>query len=156
MFRPGLLYCSAIIFASIAGAGPIVGPIMAAHFGWAAVALWIVLGCVFVGAVHDFAALFLSVRHQSRSIGSVIESLMGYWGRILFLAFCWFALILVAAVFANLVSGAFIAKPQVATASLLFIGLAVVFGYLVYKRGINLTKASFVFCTADVRLRICW
>ncbi len=132
-------------FASIAGAGPIVGPVMAAHFGWAAVALWVILGCVFIGAVHDFAALFLSVRHQSRSIGYVIESLMGYWGRILFLGFCWFALILVVAVFAGIVAETFIAQPPVATASLLFIALALVFGFLVYQRGFNLTKASFVF-----------
>ena len=132
-------------FASIAGAGPIVGPIMAVHFGWAAVAIWIIIGCVFIGAVHDFAALFLSVRHQGRSIGSVIESLMGYWGRVLFLGFCWLTLILVVAVFAGIVSRTFIAQPQVATASLLFIALALVFGFLVYKRGVNLTKASFVF-----------
>ncbi|MFO7937419.1 MAG: carbon starvation protein A [Kiritimatiellia bacterium] len=141
--RPAVLFGHH--FASIAGAGPIVGPIMAAHFGWAAVALWIIIGSVFIGAVHDFAALFLSVRHQGRSIGSVIESLMGYWGRILFLTFCWFALILVAAVFANLVSGAFIAKPEVAAASLLFIALAVVFGFFVYRRGVDLTKASLIF-----------
>ncbi|MDD2597603.1 MAG: carbon starvation protein A [Kiritimatiellae bacterium] len=132
-------------FASIAGAGPIVGPVMAAHFGWAAVALWVVFGCVLVGAVHDFAALFLSVRHQSRSIGYVIESLMGYWGRILFLTFCWFTLILVTAVFAGIVAKTFIAQPAVATASLLFIMLALVFGFLVYKRGLNLTKASLIF-----------
>jgi len=141
--RPAVLFGHH--FASIAGAGPIVGPIMAAHFGWAAVALWVILGCVFIGAVHDFAALFLSVRHQSRSIGSVIESLMGYWGRILFLIFCWFALILVAAVFAGIVAKTFVAKPPVATASMLFILLALIFGYLVYKRGFNLTRASFVF-----------
>ncbi len=141
--RPSVLFGHH--FASIAGAGPIVGPIMAAHFGWAAVALWVVIGAVFIGAMHDFAALFLSVRHQSRSIGSVIESLMGYWGRVLFLGFCWFALILVAAVFAALVAGAFITKPEVATASLLFIALAFVFGFFVYRRGVNLTRASFVF-----------
>jgi len=141
--RPSVLFGHH--FASIAGAGPIVGPIMAAHFGWAAVALWVIIGCIFIGAVHDFAALFLSVRHKSRSIGSVIESLMGYWGKTLFLCFCWFALILVAAVFANLVAGAFITKPEVATASLLFILLAFIFGFVVYKRGVALGKASLVF-----------
>ncbi|MDA3926263.1 MAG: carbon starvation protein A [Kiritimatiellae bacterium] len=141
--RPAVLFGHH--FASIAGAGPIVGPIMAAHFGWGAVALWVIFGCVFIGAVHDFAALFLSVRHQGRSIGSVIESLMGYWGRILFLGFCWFALILVTAVFAGIVAKTFVAKPQVATASLLFIALALVFGFLVYKRGFDLTRSSFIF-----------
>ena len=86
-------------FASIAGAGPIVGPVLAAQFGWAAVALWIVLGCILIGSVHDLAAMFLSIRHQGRSIGTVIESLMGYWGRMLFLFFCWFTLVLVVAEF---------------------------------------------------------
>ncbi len=141
--RPSVLFGHH--FASIAGAGPIVGPIMAAHFGWAAVALWVLLGCVFIGAVHDFAAMFLSVRHNSRSIGTVIESLMGYWGRILFLCFCWFALILVAAVFANLVAKAFVSKPEVATASALFILLALVFGFVITRLRVTLTKASFVF-----------
>lgn len=80
--RPAVLFGHH--FASIAGAGPIVGPVLAAQFGWGAVALWVVAGCVLVGATHDFIALFLSVRHQGRSIGSVIESLMGYEGRLLF------------------------------------------------------------------------
>ena len=65
-------------FASIAGAGPIVGPILAAYFGWGAVALWVLVGCIFLGAMHDFAALFLSVRDEGRSIGHVIER---YWNK---------------------------------------------------------------------------
>ena len=81
-------------FASIAGAGPIVGPVLAAKYGWGAVALWIILGCIFIGAVHDLCAMFLSIRHKGRSIGTVIETIMGYWGRLLFLLFCLFALIL--------------------------------------------------------------
>ena len=112
-------------FASIAGAGPIVGPVLAAQFGWAAVALWIVLGCILIGSVHDLAAMFLSIRHQGRSIGTVIESLMGYWGRMLFLFFCWFTLVLVVAEFLRIVAETFVEIPAVATASLLFIGLAV-------------------------------
>lgn len=132
-------------FASIAGAGPIVGPVLAAKYGWGAVALWIILGCIFIGAVHDLAAMFLSIRHQGRSIGTVIESLMGYWGRMLFLLFCLFALILVIAQFTALIAGAFVTTPAVATALLLFIGLAVSFGTLVYKCGVHHTTASFVF-----------
>lgn len=132
-------------FASIAGAGPIVGPVLAAKYGWAAVALWVILGCIFIGAVHDLAAMFLSIRHQGRSIGTVIESIMGYWGRLLFLLFCLFALILVIAQFTDLIAGAFISTPPVATALLLFIALAVSFGTLVNKCGVSHVAASFVF-----------
>ena len=67
-------------FASIAGAGPIVGPVAAAYLGWGAVAIWIVVGCILIGAVHDFAALFLSIRDNGRSIGHVIEAQLGYAG----------------------------------------------------------------------------
>ncbi|MDR2849908.1 MAG: carbon starvation protein A, partial [Verrucomicrobiota bacterium] len=132
-------------FASIAGAGPIVGPVLAAQFGWIAVVLWVVFGCILIGAVHDLAAMFLSIRHQGRSIGTVIESLMGYWGRMLFLCFCWFTLILVVAEFTRIVAETFVATPAVTTASLLFIGLAVVFGRLVYRGGVSIFKASLIF-----------
>lgn len=132
-------------FASIAGAGPIVGPVLAAQFGWIAVALWVLFGCVFIGAVHDLCALFLSIRHQGRSIGTVIESLMGYWGRMLFLFFCWFTLILVVAEFARIVAQTFISMPSVATASLLFIVLAILFGQFIYRWHVSLLVASLIF-----------
>ncbi len=132
-------------FASIAGAGPIVGPVLAAQFGWLPVALWVLFGCIFIGSMHDLAAMFLSIRHQGRSIGSVIESLMGYWGRTLFLFFCWFTLILVVAEFARLIAQTFVELPAVATASLLFIMLALCFGMLVYKFGMKLLTASLIF-----------
>ncbi|MDD4101853.1 MAG: carbon starvation protein A [Kiritimatiellae bacterium] len=141
--RPAVLFGHH--FASIAGAGPIVGPVLAAQFGWLAVALWVVFGCVLIGTVHDLAAMFLSVRHQGRSIGTVIEALMGYWGRMLFLFFCWFTLILVVAEFLRLVARTFITTPEVATASLLFIAVAVVFGQVVYRKGMNIAKASLIF-----------
>ena len=86
-------------FASIAGAGPIVGPVLGVCFGWVPVALWVILGCVFIGAVHDFSALFVSVRNKGRSIGHIIERYIGYTSRQLFLFFCFAALILVIAVF---------------------------------------------------------
>jgi carbon starvation protein len=132
-------------FASIAGAGPIVGPVLAAQFGWVAVALWVVFGCVLIGTVHDLVAMFLSIRHQGRSIGTVIESLMGFGGRQLFLFFCWFTLILVVAEFARIVAETFIDVPAVATASLLFIAVAVGFGKLVYKGGVHIGIASLIF-----------
>ena len=86
-------------FASIAGAGPIVGPVLAARYGWLPALLWILLGCVFVGAMHDFAAMFLSVRNQGRSIAYVIEKELGYAGRQIFIFFCLATLVLVVTVF---------------------------------------------------------
>ena len=132
-------------FASIAGAGPIVGPVLAAYLGWAPVVLWILLGCVFIGAMHDFSALFVSVRNEGKSIGSVIEKYLGYSGRQIFLSFCWAALILVIAIFALLVAKTFVLSPSVATASLLFIIMAPVFGYLVYRKGMSIIVGSFIF-----------
>ena len=132
-------------FASIAGAGPIVGPVVAAYMGWGPVVLWIMLGCVFIGAMHDFAALFLSVRDEGRSIGHVIEKQMGYSGRQIFLLFSWSALILVVAIFAILVAKTFVATPAVATASLLFIAMAPVFGFLVYKKNLPIGLGSLIF-----------
>jgi carbon starvation protein len=131
-------------FSSIAGAGPIVGPIMAAHFGWLPALLWILIGCVFVGAVHDFAALFLSVRNGGKSIGKIIENLMGYFGRQLFLIFCWACLILVVAIFSLLVADSFIQHPAVASASIIFIFIALVFG-IVTKKILSLKAASCIF-----------
>lgn len=132
-------------FASIAGAGPIVGPVAAAFYGWAPVLIWIIAGCVFVGAMHDFAALFLSVRNGGRSIGHIIEKQVGYAGRQIFLLFAWAALLLVVAIFASLVAKTFTASPSVATASILFILMAPVFGWLVYRKGMSIGAASAVF-----------
>jgi carbon starvation protein len=132
-------------FASIAGAGPIVGPVAAAAFGWGAVAIWVVIGCIFIGAVHDFASMFLSVRGKGRSIGHIIEDQIGYTGRQIFLLFCWAALVLVVAVFAALVAKTFTKTPSVATASLLFIAMAPVFGYLVHKMNVGIKMASCIF-----------
>ncbi len=141
-------------FASIAGAGPINGPIQASVFGWLPVLLWIIVGGVFFGAVHDFAALFASVRHDGKSIGHVIEMNIGRRGKRLFLAFGWFTLLLVIAAFASIVKGTFTVDPanveatigngSVATASLLFIVLAVVFGFLVYRKNTPLLISSIV------------
>jgi carbon starvation protein len=78
-------------FASIAGAGPINGPIQAAIFGWLPVLLWILIGGVFFGAVQDFASMYASVKNKGRTIGYIIEEYIGKLGKKLFLLFCWFA-----------------------------------------------------------------
>ncbi len=132
-------------FASIAGAGPIVGPVLAIYFGWLPAALWILLGCVFIGAFHDFAAMFLSVRDKGRSIGHVIEGLIGYAGRQVFLIFAWATLVLVVAMFGILVAKTFVSTPAVATASLLFIAMAPVFGWLVYRKNVSILTGSLIF-----------
>ena len=94
-------------FASIAGAGPINGPIQAAIFGWLPVLLWILIGGVFFGAVQDFSAMYASVKNKGRSIGSIIETYIGKTGKKLFLLFCWLFCILVVAAFADVVAGTF-------------------------------------------------
>ena len=91
-------------FASIAGAGPINGPIQAAIFGWLPVLLWILIGGVFFGAVQDFASMYASVKNKGRTIGYIIEEYIGKLGKKLFLLFCWLFCILVVAAFAD-VSG---------------------------------------------------
>ncbi|MBQ9274382.1 MAG: carbon starvation protein A [Succinivibrio sp.] len=132
-------------FASIAGPGPIVGPIMAAYFGWLPALIWILAGCVFIGAFHDFAAMVISVRNKGRSISFVMEKLMGYAGRQLFLAFCLACLLLIVAIFTILIAGIFVAHPEVASASLMFIMMAPLFTLATYKYGIRIRYASLVF-----------
>lgn len=132
-------------FASIAGAGPINGPIQAAMFGWLPVMLWILLGGVFFGAVQDFSAMYASVKNKGRSIGYIIELYIGKLGKRLFLLFTWLFSILVVAAFADIVAGTFngfdaegaaiAANGAVATTSLLFILFAVCLGFfLKYTR----------------------
>ena len=132
-------------FAAIAGAGPIVGPVLAAEFGWASVALWIVLGCIFIGAAHDMISLFLSIRHGGESIGSVIGAVLGRPGKVLFLLFSWSALVLVVSEFTRQIAGTFVADPAIATASLLFIGEAILFGLCVNKWKMSVLWTSLVF-----------
>ncbi len=131
-------------FSSIAGAGPIVGPITASVFGWLPVCLWIILGSVFVGGVHDFGCLTASVRHDGHSIGQVVESNVGRTAKMLFSVFSWVTLTFVVAAFANIVVGTFVSNPGVGTASLLFILLAVCFGYAVYRSGMSLLWGTII------------
>ncbi len=134
-------------FASIAGAGPINGPIIAAMFGWLPVLLWILIGGIFFGAVHDFAALYASVKNKGKTIGYLIELYVGKTGKTLFLVFTWLFSILVVAAFADIVSVTFngytkaseqiTANASVASTSILFIVAAVFLGIFLnrYKPG---------------------
>jgi len=131
-------------FASIAGAGPILGPIYGAVFGWVPVFLWIVIGSLFFGGVHDFSSIVASIRHGGKSVGEVIEEYIGKSGKQVFLIFTWFMLILVVAVFARAVGSTFVKEPAAATSSFLFILLALLFGQAVYRFQTPLGIASAV------------
>ena len=138
-------------FASIAGAGPINGPIQAAMFGWLPVMLWILIGGVFFGAVQDFASMYASVKNKGRTIGYIIEEYIGKLGKKLFLLFCWLFCILVIAAFADVVAGTFngfatddagvvstiTANGSVATTSMLFILEAVALGMILKYGKLN-------------------
>ena len=131
-------------FASIAGAAPIIGPVVAAVFGWIPVFLWIVLGNIFMGAVHDTSVLYTSIRHRAKSIAEILKENVGISGKKLFAAFAWLTLILVLAVFTVVVAGTFVSIPSVATTSILFIVLAILFGYIVLRRGAPLLWSSVI------------
>lgn len=120
-------------FASIAGAGPIVGPIIAVAFGWIPALLWILIGGIFFGAVHDITSMMASIRHQGKSIGSIIEKYIGVSGKKLFMTFAFSTLILIIAVFVDIVAKTFVSVPSAASASLMFMGLALVFGWVMNK-----------------------
>ena len=131
-------------FASIAGAGPIVGPIQAAIFGWIPVTLWVIIGSIFFGGVQDFGSLFASIRHDGKSIGEIIEVNMGKKGKKLFALFAWLTLVLVVAAFANIVADNFVSTPQAASASVFFMILAILFGIAVYRFKAPLLPATIV------------
>ena len=151
-------------FASIAGAGPINGPIQAAIFGWVPVLLWVLVGGLFFGAVQDFVAMFASVRNKGRTIGYIIELYIGKIGKKLFTLFVWLFSILVVAAFADVVANTFngfaatpelsLANGQVATTSMLFIAAAVGLGVMLKKcrfgKGVNtmVALALLVLCIA--------
>ena len=136
-------------FSSIAGAGPINGPIQAAVFGWVPVMLWVLIGGIFFGGVHDFGALFASIRHKGESIGEVIGDAIGAKAKKLFITFAYLTLILVVAAFASIVANTFkatytadgavdyaasAANASTAIISIMFILMAIIFGFFVYRR----------------------
>jgi carbon starvation protein len=134
-------------FSSIAGAGPINGPIQAAFFGWLPCFLWIIIGGIFFGAVQDFGSIFVSIRHDGKSLGEVIEDTIGHKSRVLFTVFAWLVLLLVIAAFGDIVASSFAgseANGSVATASILFIPLAIAFGFFVYRKNAPMVVASVI------------
>ena len=142
-------------FSSIAGAGPINGPIQASVFGWLPVFLWCVIGGIFFGGLQDFGSLFASIRHDGKSLGEIIHDTMGKRAKRLFLIFALLVLILVIASFVNVVAGTFFTEEggfgftgsptnnqTTAMISLLFIVLAIVYGYVTNKMNVKTLPAS--------------
>ena len=122
-------------FTSIAGLGPIVGPAIAIIWGWVPAVLWVFLGSIFFGAVHDFGALIVSLRHQGRSIGDISAGLVNNRVRILFLFIIFFFLWTVIAVFALIIAILFNMYPQAVLPVWIEVPIAVWLGHMVYKRG---------------------
>lgn len=132
-------------FASIAGAGPIVGPIIAVTFGWIPAVIWILVGGIFFGAVHDLGSMAASLRTDGKSIGVIIRNQIGVKGKQLFILFSFSTLILVIGVFSDIIAKTFISNPGVASASILFILLAVAFGFV--NRWLGNGKIAFILIT---------
>jgi carbon starvation protein len=129
-------------FTSVAGAAPIVGPAIAVIWGWLPAFLWVVVGTVFAGAVHDFGTLWISTRHKANSIGTLAETLVGGRARILFLLIIFFLLLLVNAVFAVVIANRFIGSPGAVLPVWGTLGIAVVVGILIYRTRIGILWPS--------------
>ncbi len=133
-------------FSSIAGAGPIVGPIIAAAaFGWIPAFLWIIVGAIFIGGVHDFTAIMASIRHRARSIAEIAALYMSPLSYRLFLIFIWLTLCYVLVVFLDLTSVTFAHSGGVASSSMLYILLALLFGVTVYRWQVSILRASLIY-----------
>jgi len=143
-------------FSSIAGAGPINGPIQASVFGWVPVFLWCVIGGIFVGGLHDFGAMFASVRNGGKSVGEIIKASMGDRAKKLFIVFALLVLILVIASFVNVVAGTFASdnpmgittdpngNETTAMVSVLFIVMAIIYGVMTTRFGMDTKKATII------------
>ncbi len=130
-------------FASIAGAGPVIGPIIAMHhFGWALTLVWILLGNVFIGAVHDYLALMISVRNRGSSIADIAETTMGPRAKNVFAVFLVLAMLLVIAVFGVVAAKTLIAQPQMVIPTLAIIPVSMLLGWAIYRKGFNLGLSS--------------
>ena len=132
-------------FASIAGAGPVIGPIIAMHhFGWAITLVWILLGNVFIGAVHDYLTLMVSVRNRGSSIADIAESTMGYRAKAVFAIFLVLAMLLVIAVFGVVAAKTLIAQPEMVFPTFAIIPVSMILGWCIYKKNFNLKIVSWI------------
>jgi carbon starvation protein len=154
-------------FSAIAAAGPIVGPILAgAMFGWLPALLWILVGAVFVGGVHDLTALAASIRHKARSIAEVVRDHMSHRSFLLFLAFVWLALVYIIVAFTDITASSFIGSSTledgktvvtgagIATSSLLYLLLPILMGLLLRYTKLSLSLATVIFLLVGVAIWI--
>ena len=142
-------------FSSIAGAGPVVGPITAASmYGWLPAYLWCLIGSAFIGGPHDAGSLIASIRHEGKSVGVVVEKWIGKKGRTLFLSFTILTLVLVVAVFLQLAADTMSGDPAVAFSACLYMVMALIFGLLVYRYKISIWPVTVVM--VPVILGACW
>jgi carbon starvation protein len=140
-------------FSSIAGAGPIIGPLLGVlYFGWLAAVLWIALGSVFIGAVHDYTALMASVRSRGQSVGWIAEQRLGARARVVLSVFLWLALILIIAVFGVVTARTFTSQPEIVIPTFGLIVLAVAFGGTALRRGLPLLPMTLLALAALVGL----
>ena len=125
-------------FSSIAGAGPILGPLLGVlYFGWLGALLWVALGSIFLGAVHDYTSLMTSVRNRGTSLADISNKTLGYRTKIIFSVFIWMTLALVIAVFAVVASQTLVSQPEIVIPTFSLVFIAMLFGWLVYKKGFN-------------------
>jgi len=129
-------------FTSVAGAAPIVGPAIAVIWGWLPAFLWVTLGTVFAGAVHDFGALWISTRHKGQSIGTLTDTILGSRARVLFLLIIFFLLLMVNAVFAVIIANLFMNSPGAVVPVWGSLVVALVVGVLIYRTGAGILLPS--------------
>ena len=145
-------------FSAISAAGPIAGPILAAiAFGWLPALAWIVLGCVFIGASHDFAVLVASVRHRGLSVGEILRERLGRRAMGVYLSFVWIALVYVIVAFTDLTAGAFVKEGSggaVASSSAMYLGLAVLLGLAFQRLRLGLLPATLL--TVPLLVAVIW
>lgn len=131
-------------FTSIAGTGPIVGPALAVMWGWVPALIWVLVGSVFIGAVHDFGALIVSMRNKGQTVGDIAGRVISPRVRILFLLILFMALTIVLAIFGLVIAAVFKTYPQSIMPCLIQIPLAVLIGLFIHRRGGNIMLASVV------------
>jgi len=132
-------------FSSIAGAGPIIGPLLGVlYFGWLGALLWVALGSIFLGAVHDYTSLMTSVQNKGTSLADISKNTLGFRTKIIFSVFIWMTLALVIAVFAVVASQTLVSQPEIVVPTFGLIFIAMIFGWLIYKKGINIVVGTLI------------
>lgn len=132
-------------FASIAGIGPIVGPVIGVfYFGWLAGLFWILIGSVFIGGIHDYIVLMMSTRHEGVSVAELANRTLGSYSRFIFSAFLWLALVLIIAIFAVYGAKTLVDKPHVVLPAVSLVPIAMLIGWMIYVKKWPVTITTFL------------